>query len=673
MKHVNKKQTFDFCFHHWTRKPYAAFNSLKKVFKTGVVAVCYTMVALATQDVFAQPDTLITTKTVILNEATVSSTRQQIYSEMARIVNIINKDEIKQMPVRTLEGLLENISSVDVRSRGAEGVQADVSIRGGTFDQVLILLNGINITDPQTGHHNLNIPIDLESVERIEVLEGSGSRILGPNAFSGAINIVTRKPEATNAQLSLIAGQNKYIAPAAALNIGGKLVSTHATISHRQSDGHIENTDFDITNYYLQTFFNTPQVGNLQLQTAFQNRAFGANSFYTPLYPNQFEHLHTLLGSLKWDKQLKKITLEASAHWRRNYDRYELVRGTDKGRNFHRTDVKGLQTRLTLPSILGKTIAGINYRTERIVSTSLGTPLNTPINVGFYNNISPRPQYTLGANRHIIDYYVDHTVFINRFSLSAGALGSWSSEFGNFFYTGGDASYRLNESIKLHAGINQSLRLPNYTELFYKGPGYAADRNLVPEKALTYETGVKYTQNLFSAFTTVFYRQGKNIIDWVKLQEADPWQSKNLTEVNVLGVELSTTYSPKNIWIKRIQASAMWQHLDKASNNYISKYALDNLKYKINAGFDHSLFHPNLLIGWRFTYQDREGTYTNFKTGNEVAYNPFTLVDIRVMYTTPRYNVFVQATNLLNIEYVDIANLQQPGVWVKAGMQITIR
>ena len=127
-----------------------------------------------------------------LDEVVFTAGRTPIEAQQAaRIVTVITKSEIERAPAQNLNDLLRYIAGVDIRQRGPLGAQADISIRGGTFDQTLILLNGGNITDPQTGHHNLDLPIDVESIERIEILQGPSAKSFGPNAFNGAINIIT--------------------------------------------------------------------------------------------------------------------------------------------------------------------------------------------------------------------------------------------------------------------------------------------------------------------------------------------------------------------------------------------------------------------------------------------------------------------------------------------------
>ena len=127
--------------------------------------------------------------------------------QAARIVTVITKSEIERAPAQNLNDLLRYVAGVDIRQRGPFGAQADISIRGGTFDQTLILLNGVNITDPQTGHHNLNLPIDIESIERIEILQGPAAKSFGPNAFNGAINIITGNSKPNHIRSSGMFGQ----------------------------------------------------------------------------------------------------------------------------------------------------------------------------------------------------------------------------------------------------------------------------------------------------------------------------------------------------------------------------------------------------------------------------------------------------------------------------------
>src|SRR5665647_2759420 len=261
-----------------------------------------------------------------LSDVEINANSKKLYSEMGRILTIIDKTEITKNAVTSLDQLLDYVAGVDIRQRGTNGTQADISIRGGSFDQVLVLLNGVNITDPQTGHFNLDIPVDLSDVTRVEILQGSSARVLGPNAFSGAINIVTEKSgkAALNAELS--AGSFHNYGQSVSGNLGNDKFHSFASVSHKSSAGYMANTDFDVLNAFFQSVLNTRTVGKFDLQLSAQQKSFGANSFYSLAYPNQFESSKTFMTALNWSLTKGHLTLNAQASWRRHHDRFELFR-----------------------------------------------------------------------------------------------------------------------------------------------------------------------------------------------------------------------------------------------------------------------------------------------------------------------------------------------------------
>ena len=129
-----------------------------------------------------------------LDEVVVSTTIIDLpFSKNFRTVRIISSDEIKNSPSTNLSDMLQEISGIDIRRRGVEGVQGDLYIRGGSFDQTLLLIDGMKMDDAQTGHHTLNMILPLYLIERIEIIKGPAARIFGQNAFNGAINIVTKE------------------------------------------------------------------------------------------------------------------------------------------------------------------------------------------------------------------------------------------------------------------------------------------------------------------------------------------------------------------------------------------------------------------------------------------------------------------------------------------------
>ncbi|MDP3432191.1 MAG: TonB-dependent receptor, partial [Bacteroidota bacterium] len=505
-----------FTFKRWGRKAYSLFSVLKQPVRIGVLMVAYTSLS-EPELLFAQTDSLKVSMEYNLDEVEVSAQRAPVtFSQVARIVSVMEKNEIEAAPVQSLQELLEYALSVDVRQRGVHGVQADISVRGGSFDQTLILLNGINISDPQTGHHSLNLPVSFKNIQRIEILEGPAARVFGPNAFSGAINIITSSEGPSGVKLDISGGQHKL----ADVNVSGNIQSGNwsqfIAINRMSSDGYIDNTDFEIWNAFYQTKLNT-KPGTLDFQIGRTNKAFGANSFYTATYPNQFEETKTTFASLKFETGTK-IHLTPSVYWRRHQDRFELFRSEPAswyaGHNYHLTDVFGSNLNAWFASAFGKTAFGAEIRTENVWSNVLGKAIATPIEVPGESG----KFFTKAYSRTTISYFAEHSVYLKKLSISAGAMANWISDlgFGWNIYPGLDASYAISNHFKLYGSANSSLRMPTFTDLFYNGPTNIGNPDLKPEKSVTYEGGLKLTFKGFSGHAGAYHRRGKNLIDWVR-------------------------------------------------------------------------------------------------------------------------------------------------------------
>jgi iron complex outermembrane receptor protein len=587
---------------------------------------------------------------------------------------IISQEDILKSPVSDINELLDYSLGVDVRQRGANGVQADASIRGGSFEQTLILLNGIKINDPQTGHHNLDIPVDLSSVERIEILEGSGARIYGPNAFAGAINIITKNPDNDGVKATISGGDYKLFEGSAGGYFNCGKIKTLVEASHKSSAGYRDNTDYQISGLFLQSTASTGK-GDVQFQAGLQDKAFGANSFYTAKYPNQFENTKTLFSSLKWNETIAKIHISPQVYYRRHQDRFELFRNNAptwySGHNYHLTHVYGTQINSWFAWSLGKTSLGAEYRVENIQSNVLGEPTGDTIRVPFESS----GKFTKEGSRENVSFFIDHTFSTPKFSASAGVLTYWNSDFGFNFYPGIDLGYSITQNIRLIGSVNKTLRLPTYTDLYYKDPSNIGNPNLVPEQATNYETGVKFNSKKFIGGISVFYRDGKNTIDWVRLTNTSLWESANITAVKTWGAE---TYGRMDLSklksacpITNIQLNYSWINLEKATGNYYSKYALDMLRNKVSLQIDHKIW-KNLTAGWRVVYQERMGTYTEFSTGKEKEYVPFVTMDGRISWKQNSFLFFVQASNIFNTGYIDMANIPMPGRWAKAGISMDL-
>lgn len=669
MKQTNRSfnRASVFTFKRWGRKSYSLFSVIKKPVRIGVLLAVYTTVSNPEYG-FAQTDTTKVSMEYNLDEVKVSAQRAPVtFSQVARIVSVIGREEIEAAPVQSIQELLEYALSVDVRQRGVHGVQADISVRGGSFDQTLILLNGINITDPQTGHHSLDLPVSLKNIQRIEILEGPAARVFGPNAFSGAINIITGSQGKTNLKVDISAGQHQL----ADANISGNLNtgSYHQFLAFNRisSDGYINNTDFKTWNGFYQSRLDT-KPGTLDFQVGHTNKAFGANSFYSATYPNQFEETKTTFASVKYETGTK-LHINPSVYWRRHEDRFELFRNDApswyKGHNYHLTDVFGSNLNAWFSSILGKTAFGAEIRTENVWSNVLGETLTTPIEVPGEDGHF----FTKSYSRTTISYFAEHSVYLEKLTLSGGAMTNWISDlgFGWNIYPGLDAAYFISEHYKISGSVNSSLRMPTFTDLFYTGPINIGNPDLKPEKSVTYEGSIKVGYTGFSGHAGMYHRRGKNLIDWVRENETEKWQPQNLTRINSTGLEFSGTFFPEKIWkksfpITKFGLNYSYTTLDKEKEYFFSNYVLDNLKHKFDAELDHKIW-KKLKGSWRITYQDRNGMRTQTE-----SYKPFWLVNTRIMWKTPATEIYAIASNLFDTKYYDHGPVEQPGRWISIGI-----
>jgi len=589
---------------------------------------------------------------------------------MGRVLTVVDKAQIARMPVQSIDQLLDYVAGLDIRQRGTDGTQADISVRGGSFDQVLVLLNGVNITDPQTGHFNLDIPLNLSDVSRVEILEGSSARVLGPNAFSGAINIVTENVEKHALNAELVAGSFNYYSQSVTGSLGTDRFHTFASISHKSSSGYSTNTGFDLSSAFIQSAYNTLNAGKFDLQLATQLKELGASGFYSLAFPNQYENSKTFLAALNWTLAKGKFEYTAQAYWREHHDRFELDFKKPAGWNYHLTDVTGGKAAVAYRTQLGKTTLGVDLRNEHIFSNVLGTPIDSmraPMETNGF--------FTHAANRLLSTGYIDQTLNLNRWYFSLGAASTYTNSFGLNTFGGLDIAYSLNDEVRVFADANSAVRLPTFTDLYYVGPQHTANPDLKPENSQTIEIGTKIVKPDWKLDVAGYYRMGQNIIDWVKLTPTANWVSENLTNVNALGADVSFEYIFHQSFLSKIGINYSYLQSDKSANNFISKYALDYLKHKVVLIIDHAVLN-NLAASWHVGYYDRTGNYDANKVYGAPSviknFTPYFMLDGRLSWTQKKFDVFADLNNILNTTYADYGGLTQPGVNVNIGVRLKL-
>ncbi len=579
---------------------------------------------------FSQQDTAR-----VLQHVVIQTNRIQTgFDETAASVIVISAEDLKQAPAISVSDLLHYVAGVDIRQRGAHGVQADAGIRGSTFDQVLILINGIKISDAQTGHHSLNLPIDADNIERIEILKGPAARIFGQNAFAGAINIITKNPDKAFIKMQAIGGGN---------GLGGFRISaaqTSANVKHYLSaardfsDGYQYNTAYTINNFFYQAQVNT-QAGKLSVLAGYTDRAFGANGFYaSPAAREQHETIQTSLAAVTLQTQpTASVAVTHRVYWRRNEDEYIYNRFNPTAyRNLHLNNTVGYEANATITNRYGITGLGIDVNQLWLRSTNLGN-----------------------RERTVATMFAEHRIEVNkRFHITPGVQLNYYSDFGTNIFPGVDAGFTLTPAISVFANAGYTYRVPTYTDLYYSDPANLGNPDLKPEYAISYEGGLKLTQSKkLHGQISYFVRNGKRIIDWTKLQESDPWRPDNLIGINTSGVDLNFTWKPAAAF--QLTGGYTYLEADKVTDLGFSRYALENLQHQVLAGI--TLFYTKTIShSINYRYCDR---------ANLPDYH---LVDTRLMWQGKTFGAFTDLTNIFDVSYKETNLVTMPGRWFKLGV-----
>ncbi len=578
-----------------------------------------------------------------MNEVVVTASRTPVsYSNLTRSVVVIDSEKISELPVSSVQDLLQYAAGVALEQRGVDGVQADVNIRGGNSEETLIMIDGVDVDDPQTGHHNLNLPVSLNDIDRIEILKGPASSIYGANAFSGVINIITKKGSDKALSLQTEGGQNAYYKGSvyAAYPVG--IFNNHLFFSKKKSNGYMHDSDFDIVNFGYGSSINT-EAGDINLYFGYNDKKFGANTFYTTYFSNQWEHTTTKLLSLTGNLGSSNFILSPKIYWRRNDDNYLLdYTNPPFYHNIHQTNVYGGELQASINSNFGTTSFGGNYTFDKIVSSNLGD--HSRETKGFFAEQIFSPLHKL-------------TVIVNAFDYDYPTLG-WK------FWPGLDLGYNISNSLRAFGSIGKAFRIPNYTELYYTSPGLSmGNPNLTNEETLDYEAGVNFNQYFFTSKLSFFRKEGKNLIDWVRFNPGEAWTATNISTLNTNGFELNFNLFTKELLsqfpINDINIDYTYLSSDKNTLQNNSQYLFEYLRHQLIVGIDNVWWY-DIKQNWELRYEDRVNLQNYF------------LVDTKISRQIYDFEIFVNITNLFNKQYVEISGVQLPGRWITAGLEYSL-
>ena len=555
----------------------------------------------------------------------------------------ISNEEIQKSTATSISELLQQVAGLDIRRRGAEGMQADLYIRGGSFDQTLLLIDGIKVEDPQTGHHTMNMTIPLGVIEKIEIIKGSASRIYGQNAFTGAVNIVTKNNIKNDTSVEI--GGGSFDQKRGSLTIQKELKNSDILFNYnrKESEGYRYNTDYKNDEFFIKSNFKIKDQ-KISAIGVFNERKFGANGFYaSPLAIDQYEETQASLVGFSTTYKKNDFTIKPKLYWKRNQDMYVYLRQDPSVyRNLHISNKVGVELNGSKLNSLGNLGLGFDLSKVSLSSNNLGQKNRTMLNMFI--------EQQLKFNNDKIDFTPG--VAISYFSDVLTNLNYKDNFFNNlFFYPGVDFGYRFNGNMKLYSNVGYTYRIPTYTDLFYSSPTTLGNENLKLEKALTKEIGLKYLKNNFNLNLSVYRRDASDIIDYVRNSESEPWQANNIREIITDGFELNIGYKFYLGAFRTQKITIGYSNINDElleTNFAFSRYALNSLKNQITANY---MFEINDKI-------DSTIAFKNAERSNEEKY---TVIDFRTSYKLNKFNLSVILNNILDREYSETNLVPMPG------------
>lgn len=548
-------------------------------------------------------------------------------------ITVISKQELENSPAKSIEEVLAQFTGMDIRKRGGNGVQADISVRGSSFEQVLILVNGIRINDSQTGHNSMNIPFDLASVEKIEIVKGPAARRFGQNAYAGVINIITKPSSDENIVFTASGGDFKTYSLGVGANFGNTRSSNFIQANSSSSDGYRYNTDYKINNIFYQNRYKI-ENGNVNFQAGIQEKKFGANGFYaTPAAKDQYEETQASIVSLGIDKNYEKWGLNSSIYWRRGQDMYEYIRNKPEI-YMHIGNNLGAELNGSYRSDLGTTGLGLELRKEFLAS----------------NNLGHRERFVTQV------FFEHHFSFLeNKLNISPGISWANYDKEGNFFYPGLDVGFDFNENHKIYGNIAKVNRIPTFTDLYYVSKTEAGNPDLKPENAISAEVGYRFQKHNFLGKISGFLRDSDNSIDWSKQNANDIWRAENIGKIKTKGVEVELAQH-FNSFLKSYSVGYTFLESNyEQPTGLLSRYVMENLKHQFVAKLE-------VFFLKKFTNQ------LIYRYNERVSTGSYQILDEKLSYDAKNYNIYIMVNNILDTEYTETFGVPMPGRWFHIGV-----
>lgn len=602
--------------------------------------------------------------------ATLSQSRQK---ETGRNITVISGDLFQKLPVHSVDELLRYVPGIEAQQRGPQGSQTDIVIRGGTFQQVLVIIDGIKLNDPLTGHFNAYIPIHAGEIERIEILKGPAAALYGSEAVGGVINIITKtfsseQSKKNEAQLGVIAGEHKLFNSNAHFRFIKKQTEIAAGVLTNHADGEqLRGTTgfFDNRTVSLAISQRFPKNWQLSFRTAMDKRDFNAQNFYTTfLSDTANEKVTSYWQHLALYKRTQKNTIGFDAGYKSLQDEYWFRPSSSPNKN---------KTHLLT--------AQFNY----IHQLNFKNTLTTGVQLQKKNiRSNDRGDHSLW---HAAIFAIAKHQLTTNFFVNESLRADWDENYKWQLIPQVNAAYNFSK-ITLRAAAGKAIRDADFTERYNNynkaivTGGSIGNPSLEAEKSVSAEFGADYTatKNLKLSMT-FFYRDQKNLIDWTTTPYAQMPRkdnlvpgntyalAKNIGRVKTPGIELDITYKKQWSDDMSIYASTGITILNSTISDAVpSFYLSSHAKQLINFNTVFSYHHFNMAIAGLY----KKRTEQKASSINATITPSYFLMNGKLGYSLlhNRMQLFVQCDNIFNTTYSDLLGSRMPSRWLSAGFQL---
>jgi len=553
--------------------------------------------------------------------------------EVDRALRVLPVRE-NSLVVNSLVDFLRLDPSLDLQARSPDGVQTDLSIRGSSFGQTLVLLNGQRLNDAQSGHHNMDIPVPLDSVQRVEVMLGTGSTFYGSDAVGGVVNIITAPPEGLEVRLRTALGNFGTNQQRGSIADTFGRLSEQLTFSRDFSTGFIPDRDYRNLQLNSGTRY-TSGWGATNLTLAYMDHPFGADQFYGNY--NSWENTKTWFAGISQD--LGKDT-SASFSYRRHSDLFVLFRDRPEVFTNHHSD-ESYQADVRRHQSVGTATTvsyGVEALHESIESNNLGDHARSR-----------------GAAYGALDFRA-----LKRFSLMISAREEVYRSFSAEFSPTVAGGIWISQRLKFRASASRGFRVPSYTDLYYHDPSNLGSPNLRPEREWTYEGGLDWNPSgRVRGSVTIFERRERNGIDYYRSSPTDIYRALNIENLNFTGVETSLRIVP-----------ARGQTLD------FRYTGLRGVEDTIPVGFTKYTFNyptSSGVIAWNASLKDGLVCRSRIGVLDRRGRDPYGLWDLYSAYTKGRVHPFLQLSNVTSARYQEILGVAMPGRTIIGGIEVLFR